>query len=156
MSPIDYSQSADPAWLQRCTAAGLDPLLRLQARLATLGHAQSLDCTLYRPDEDDFDAEETELGDARVLLAGDFKAPADWSENQRAEFFGEDDPVLFFNAVIECVAAVGSKAFFIPETGDHLASISVQGEVVMYFVHDCREDDTGLHCVLIREDELLD
>ena len=39
-------------------------------------HPDALDCTLYRPDENDPDAEELELGDGHVLFEGAFEAPA--------------------------------------------------------------------------------
>lgn len=155
MSLSDEHNPADPQWLQICDAAGLDPRERLQARLTILQHPQAQDCTLYRPDEDDFEAEEEELGDARVLFAGAFQAPASWDAALREAYFDDCDPALFSNAYIECVAAVGSAAFFMAESGDHVASITADGQVVMHFIHDWREDEQGRLCVLVRDDQPL-
>lgn len=146
----------DKIWQQMCAAAGIDPQQRLVARQAILGDAQALDCTLYRPDENDPDAEEEDLGDARILFTGAFQAPAEWDAEAREEFFGDDDPALFETALIECEAAPGSAAFFLAEIGDYVAVSPGLGEVVMYYVHDCEEDERGRRCVLIRDDQPLD
>ena len=138
MPSSDFALAAEPAWLQLCAAAGVDPQQRMQARLTILRHPQAVDCTLYRPDDEDLESEETELGDARVLFSGPFQ-----------------DPALFFSACIECEGVVGSRAFFLPEIGDHVACMTAQGQVVMYFVDDCSEDERGRNCVLIRDDEPL-
>ena len=124
-------------------------------RLAILEHPQAQDCTLYRSSDGDLDVEEEELGDARLLLAGPFQAPLDWDEEQRAEYFDDCDPALFCNAYIECAAALGSSGFFQPEVGDLCASTTVDGQVVMYFVHDCSENEQGRLCVLLRDDQQL-
>ncbi|MCQ4347059.1 hypothetical protein NGA35_06395 [Pseudomonas stutzeri] len=137
-----------------CEAAGIDPQRRLETRQALLGHAEALECTLYRPDENDPDAEEADLGEARVLFAGPFEAPAEWSAEEREAFFGDEDPALFVTALVECEAAPDSAAFFLAEEGDYLAALPGQGEVAMYYVHDCREDEQGRRCVLIRDDQL--
>ena len=63
---------------------------------------------------------------------------------------------LFVTALIECEAEPGSAAFFLAEEGDYLAAMTGQGEVAMYYVHDCAEDDHGRRCVLIRDDQPLD
>lgn len=146
----------DKIWQQMCTAAGIDPQRRLAARRAILEDAQALECTLYRPDENDPDAEEEDLGEARVLLVGPFQAPEHWEAAEREAFFGDDDPALFVTALIECEAEPGSAAFFLTEEGDYLAAMTGQGEVAMYYVHDCAEDDYGRRCVLIRDDQPLD
>lgn len=155
MPSSDFALAAEPAWLQLCAAAGVDPQQRMQARLTILRHPQAVDCTLYRPDDENLESEETELGDARVLFSGPFQVPDDWSDSERAEYFAEDDPALFFSACIECEGVVGSRAFFLPEIGDHVACMTAQGQVVMYFVDDCSEDERGRNCVLIRDDEPL-
>ncbi len=142
----------DKVWLQMCEAAGVDPDKRLAARRAVLDSAEAVDCTVYRPDENDPDAEEDDLGEARIVFTGPFEAPAEWSPAEREEFFGDDDPEQFFTARIECEAEPSSSAYFVPEMGDYLAAVTGQGEVAMYYVHDCEEDDDGLHCVLIRDD----
>ena len=155
MSPQEDSNPHDPLWLQMCASADLDPLRRLQARQAVLRHPQAQDCTLYRPDEDDYEAEEEELGDARVLFVGAFEPPSDWDEAERLAYFDDCDPALFFSAYVECAAAVGTAAFFMAEIGDHVASMTADGQVQMHFVHDCSESEQGLLCVLLRDDQPL-
>ena len=145
----------DPVWLQMCQADGLDPQRRLAARLAILRSEQAQDCTVYRPDENDPDAEEEDLGDARILFGGPFQVPEAWDEEARAEFFGDDLPELFVTAFIECEAAPGSRAFFSPEVGDYVAVMAGTGAGTMFYVHDYREDEQGRRCVLIRDDEPL-
>lgn len=155
MPAVEDTCPNDPLWLQICAAATLDPQRRLDARLAILVHPQALDCTLYRPDPDDLEAEEAELGDARILLLGTFQAPSSWDEAQCEAYFDDCDPALFMNAYVECEAAIGSSAFFTAEQGDHLASMTSDGRVEMYFVHECRESQQGRLCVLIRDDQPL-
>ena len=133
----------------------LDPQLAL-ARQAVLDHPQSQDCTLYRPDENDPDAEERDLGDAKVLFAGTFQPPADWDAAQRDEFYGDSAPELFMNAVLECEAKPGSAAYFTAEIGDYVATMPGLGEVVMFYVHDRVNDENGRRYVLQRDDESLD
>ncbi len=151
---MKHNQQADAVWAQICQAAGLDPQLRLAARRAVLDSAQALECTVYRPDDNDPDAEEEDLGDARVLFDGPFQAPAEWDAATRAGFFGDDDPALFLCARIECEAAPAARGYFTVEEGDYVAVLA-DGAVQMYYLHDCREDADGCHCVLIRDDEPL-
>lgn len=155
MKPNDQSSAADALWTQMCEAEGLDPDRRLAARLAILRSAQAQDCTVYRPDENDPDAEEEDLGDARILFTGPFQVPADWNEQACTEFFDDADPTLFVTAFIECEAAPASRGFFVPEVGDYVAVTPEPDQVVMYYVHDCSEDEHGRKCVLIRDDEPL-
>lgn len=154
MSNSKQAATPDALWVQMCEAAGLDPQKRLDARNAILGSPQALDCTVYRPDQNDLDAEEEDLGDARILLLGAFEPPADWSEGERAEFYGDADPQAFFEALIECEAKPASKAFFIAEAGDYAAVMSPAGKVQMYYLLESEETDEGLRCVLLRDDEL--
>ena len=143
----------DSAWQAACTASGVDPQRRLQARRELLAQAESLDCCLYRPDEDDPDAEELDLGDARVLLQGPFQPPADWDEATCAEYFDDTDPADFFAARLEPCAAPGQRGHFRPQPGDYVAVSQADGRVQMYYLYECLELDDGLHCVLIRESE---
>lgn len=145
----------DSIWQQMCEAAGLDPVARLAAREAVLADAAALECSLYRPDEQDPDAEEEDLGEARVLLQGLFVPPSAWSAQEVADFYDGEDPQQFFSARIECEAAPGSAGFFMVEPGDY-AAVTEDGLVVMYFVCDCHEDDAGLHCILQRDEIELD
>lgn len=145
----------DKVWLQMCEAAGFDPEKRLAARTAVLDSAEAVAGTVYRPDENDPDAEEEDLGDARILFVGQFEPPAEWDEEEREEFFGDDDPAQFMSARFECEAAPDSAGYFVPEIGDYIATMTAQDAVVMFYVHDCEEDENGLLCVLIRDDEPL-
>ncbi len=139
-----------------CHVPQIDPQKRLAARQAVLQSPQAQDCTVYRADERDPDGEEQDLGDARILFSGPFEAPADWDAREREAFFGDADPALFVSALIECEAKPATAGFFVPEEGDYVASMAEQGQVVMFYVHECSEDENGRHCVLIREDEELD
>ncbi len=144
----------DPVWVQMCNAAELDPSRRLTARQAVLESNAALDCTLYRPDDHDPDAEEEELGDARILFTGAFQSPQAWSDAERADFFGEEDPEQFVTALIECAEQPASPRFFTPEPGDYVA-VMENDVVVMYYLYDCQEDEQGLQGVLIRDEQEL-
>ncbi len=125
------------------------------SRSAILEHPDALDCTLYRPDERDPEAEETDLGDARILFRGVFEPPADWDALERDEFYGDADPASFFTAYIEPEAAPGSKQAFVTQVGDFVATIpGVQ--VIMYFVVDYIDDAGSRIYVLQRDDQPLD
>lgn len=152
---MKHTDSECSAWLQMCAAGELDPVTRMAARMEILSHAQAKDCTVYRSDDDDEDAEEEDLGDARILFVGPFQAPESWSEAERSEFFDELDPQLFVTAFIECEAAAQSPAFFLADIGDYVATLTASGQVEMFFVHDCHEDDRGRLCVLVRDEEQL-
>ena len=110
-------------------------------RQHVLDAADALDCTVYRPDEDDLDAEEEDLGDAKVLLTGPFEPPQEWDAAEREDYFDGTDPALFVTALIACEAKPGSKAFFAPQAGDLLAAMNA-GKVEMYFV--CERLDLSL------------
>lgn len=127
-----------------------------ERHLVILNHPQAQECTVYRPDANDPDAEEEDLGDAKIVFTGPFQAPAEWDELEREEFFADSDPALFFAAQIACVAKPGSKQYFAVEPGDYVASMPGLGEVVMYFVCDCHEDEHSRSYILIRDDELLE
>ncbi len=121
-------------------------------RQHVLDAADALDCTVYRPDEDDLDAEEEDLGDAKVLFTGPFEAPQDWDAAECDDYFDGIDPALFFTALIACEAKPGSKAFFTPQAGDLLAAMNA-GKVEMYFVCERLDDEHGSSFVLIRDED---
>lgn len=146
------STQAETLWNQLCADAGVDPQQRLAARRAILADDAALDATVYRPDDNDPDAEEQDMGDAKVLFLGPFSAPADWDAAEREDFFDDADPALFFSARIEAEGEPGTPGFFVPEVGDFLAVMSAPGTIQMYFLHDWREDEDGCTCVLIRDD----
>lgn len=130
---------------------------QLAVRQTVLHSPDALECTLYRADENDPDAEELDLGDAKLLFLGPFEAPADWDAAERAEYFGDSAPELFFSARLECLAAPDAKAWFSADVGDYVATLPGQGEVLMYYVHDYLEEPDGsLSYVLLRDEELLE
>ena len=75
-----------------------------QPRQEILNHPDALDCTVYRPDEQDRDAEEQDLGDGKVLITGAFEPPQDWDAHQREDYYGEEDPTHF--GISSCPRAV--------------------------------------------------
>ncbi len=152
---MKQNDQADAVWMQMCQAAGLDPQRRLAARQAILQDAQAQDCTVYRPDGNDPEAEEEDLGDARILFTGPYRSPPDWDERTRADYFDGSDPALFVTALLECEAGPASRRFFTVEAGDYVAATSERGEVTMFYVYECHEDEQGRHCVLIRDEEAL-
>lgn len=156
MQTHQQEYSTDPVWVQICAAGELDPVVRLASRLAILQHPEAQDCTLYRSDEFDPDAEEEDLGDAKVLFLGPFQVPAEWDEAERAEFFGDDAPERFVSAYIECEAKPAAKQYFTAESGDYLACMQADGTVQMFYLYDYFEDESGRKCVLIRDEEELE
>ena len=70
--------------------------------------------------------------------------------------FGTSIPELFVNARIECEAKPGSKGHFTVDIGDYVAAQPGLGEVVMFYVHDYLEDDSGCTYVLLRDEEVLE
>lgn len=119
-------------------------------RETVLAHPDALDCTLYRPDERDADAEETDQGDARLLFTGAFQPPRDWDAQERADYFDGTPEDCFVTARIACEAAPGSASWFETEPGDYAAVVE-GGKVAMFYVYD--QLDSGDY-VLIREDDL--
>jgi hypothetical protein len=134
----------------------LDTEQQLAARLAVLQHPQAQDCTLYRPDENDPEAEEQDLGDGKIVFAGAFEVPSSWDAAEREEYFAGFAEELFVTARIESEAKPGSKAHFTADIGDYVAVTPGLGEVVMYYLHDYLEDDSGCVYVLQRDEETLD
>lgn len=121
-------------------------------RQAILDNPSALDCTLYRPNPQDADAEELDLGDARVVIEGAFEAPQDWDALQREDYFDDEDPANFFRARIAPLAEPGSKGHFEAEAGDYLAAQPEPGVIQMYYLYEQWEDGSY---VLIREEEEL-
>lgn len=103
------------------------------------------DCTLYRPDDNDPDAEELDLGDGQVTFGAPFEAPREWDAAEREDYFDGLDPALFVTARLDFATPA--------EPGDMLALTEPNGLVVMYFVHDYREDADGRSYVLVRDEQ---
>ncbi|MDT3710730.1 MAG: hypothetical protein ROZ65_11430 [Pseudomonadaceae bacterium] len=123
-----------------------------QSRAAILENPDALECTLYRPDEYDEEAEEQDLGDARIIISGPFEAPAEWDTKDRDDYFDGTAPEAFVVARIACEAAPGSGAYFTVVPGDYAAVTEQPGKVSMFYVWDCLSDAEGQY-VLIREEE---
>lgn len=137
-------------WQKMCLSDGLEPEKRMQSRQYVLRHENALECTVYRPDENDVEAEELDLGDARILFTGKFVPPLEWDEDACTSFFEDNDPELFFNALIEC-ESFSWNTFFVPDVGDYVAVVDEKGAVTMYFLYDWNEDDLGRSCVLMKD-----
>ena len=123
-----------------------------QSRAAILENPEALECTLYRPDEYDEEAEEQDLGDARIIISGPFKAPAEWDAKDRDDYFDGTAPEAFVVARIACQAAPDSGVYFTAVPGDYAAVTESPGQVSMFYVWDCLNDAEGQY-VLIREEE---
>lgn len=133
-----------------------DPQQHLAFRQALLADPNAQACTIYRPNQQDPEAEETDLGDAKVLFTGTFEPPADWDAEEREAFFGDNRPDLFLTARIECEAKPATSGYFNAGVGDLVASTPDHGQVVMFFIEDYSEDENGRHYVLMRDDLSLD
>lgn len=151
MSANDLSRN-DAAWQQICAAAELDPELRGESRAKILSNPEAVMGSVYRAESEDDDAEELDMGDVRIVFQGAFEPPAEWTVEDRVEFYGEDDPTQFLAAFIECEAEPADAAFFIPEIGDYIGIVGEEGQVDMYFLYDLDEANDGMFCVLIKED----
>ncbi|WP_120994271.1 hypothetical protein JQR85_16935 [Stutzerimonas urumqiensis] len=114
-----------------------------------LAHPDAQDCTLYRPDPRDADAEELDLGDGKVLLLGPFEPPSEWDAAERDAFFEDAEPGAFQRARI----ALDRPGAAAPEVGDYLALSLANGEVQMHFIHDQAADGSF---VLLHESLDLD
>lgn len=143
----------ETVWQDHCLNLGLDAQTRLSARNSVLDASNALDCCLYRPDEDDLDAEELDLGDARILFNGCFTPPSDWDAETLEDYYDGSDPDDFFSARIEPCAAPGTRQYFQPQPGDQVAVTEADGKVRMYYLYECAELDEGFQGVLIREEE---
>lgn len=154
---MSLHDALDLAWQDLCSAEGFDPAERLQARLAVLNDPQALTATVYRAEDDDPDAEEQDLGEAKVLFQGPFSLPAHWTTLEKDEYLDGAELKDFYLALIECEAKPSAKDFFVADIGDYLAVVDeTTGQIRMYFVHDYEEDNQGRRCVLIEDhiDEL--
>lgn len=121
-------------------------------RPALLEHPDALECTIYRANEADPDAEEQDMGDARILMAGPFEPPAEWSAQERADYFDGTPAEAFITARFECLAEPGSKDWFTVEADDYAAVMEAPGQIAMFYVCERLDDGSGLY-VLIREEE---
>src|SRR5690606_11052237 len=126
--------------------------LTAQSRTAILASPDALECTLYRADEYDTEAEEQDLGDGRILFLGPFQAPAEWDGKERVYYFDGSPPESFSSARIACEAAPDPGASFIPVRGAYAAVSEAPGKISKFYVWDCL-NDVECEYVLIREEE---
>ncbi|WP_090511092.1 hypothetical protein [Pseudomonas marincola] len=131
----------------------LDPQQRLALHAAIIAHDDAQNCTVYRPDESDPDAEEEDLGDGKIILGGTYVPHAEWDQEALDDYYDDSDPSLFVTARIASDYKPGSADYFEVEPGDFVATLPAPGKVQMYFVYDYTEDAQGREYVLIRDDE---
>ena len=84
-----------------------------QSRAAILENPDALECTLYRPDEYDEEAEEQDLGDARIVITGPSGAGRMGCQD-RDDYFDGTAPEAFVVARIACQAAPDSGSISPP------------------------------------------
>lgn len=149
---MSQNPSFDPAWQVHCEALRIDPATRWQARLQLLADPACLNASVYRPDEDDEDAEEFDLGDAWLVIDGPFQAPADWDAVMRDDYFDGADPADFFAARFEPGATPGQRGHFQARPGDLLAVTEASGRIQMYYLYEVEEAEDSTRLVLIREE----
>ena len=117
-------------------------------REALLSHPDTLECTLYRANEENPEAEELDLGDGHIRLLGAFQAPPEWDALACEEYFADMPAEAFVTAQIDSAANL--------ELGDYVAVVSASGQVSMYYVYDWLTTSTEPLYVLIQDDEELD
>ena len=54
------------------------PATQTPSRDSILADPDALNCTIYRAHETDPDGEERDMGDARVIIPGQFEPPQEW------------------------------------------------------------------------------
>jgi len=119
-------------------------------RAAILAHPQALDCTIYRANAHDEDGEEQDLGDARVVITGQFEPPAEWDAKARDDYYDGMPPEAFVTAHFASEADADSKGFFTVEADDYAAVTEPDGSVAMFYVCERLDDDSY---VLLREED---
>ena len=132
----------------------LDPQQRLALHAAIIAHDDAQNCTVYRPDESDPDAEEEDLGDGKIILGGTYVPPAEWDQEALDDYYDDSDPSLFVTARIASDYKPGSADYFEVEPGDFVATLPAPGKVQMYFVYDYTEDAQGREYVLIDQERV--
>lgn len=120
------------------------------SRDSILADPNALDCTIYRAHESDPDGEEQDMGDARVIITGNFEPPAEWDAKERADYFDGMPEDAFFTAVFASEAGADSKGYFTVEADDYAAVTERDGTIGMFYVCERLPDDTY---VLLREED---
>ncbi|AHL76462.1 hypothetical protein CH92_15720 [Stutzerimonas stutzeri] len=120
-------------------------------RDSILANPDALSCTIYRAHETDPDGEEQDMGDARVIITGQFEPPQEWDAKARADYFDGMPEDAFLTAVFASEADADSKGFFNVEADDYAAVTERDGTVSMFYV--CERLDDGTYVLLREEDD---
>ncbi len=126
------------------------PATHQYTRDSILADSNALNCTIYRAHESDPDGEEQDMGDARVVITGNFEAPAEWDAKERADYFDGMPEEAFFTAVFASEAGADSKGYFTVEADDYAAVTEQDGTISMFYVCERLAGDTY---VLLREED---
>ncbi|MEK0362342.1 hypothetical protein [Pseudomonas sp. CBC3] len=126
------------------------PATHQYTRDSILADANALSCTIYRAHESDPDGEEQDMGDARVIITGNFEPPAEWDAKERADYFDGMPEDAFFTAVFACEAGADSKGYFTVEADDYAAVTEQDGTISMFYICERLADGTY---VLLREED---
>lgn len=121
------------------------------SRDSILADPDALSCTIYRAHETDPDGEERDMGDARVLITGQFEPPQEWDAKARADYFDGMPEDAFFTAVFASEHGSDSKGYFSVEADDYAAVTELDGSIAMFYV--CERLDDGSYVLLREEDD---
>ena len=120
------------------------------SRDSILADPDALNCTIYRAHETDPDGEERDMGDARVIITGQFEPPQEWDAKARADYFDGMPEDAFFTAVFASEPGSDSTGFFTVEADDYAAVTEQDGSISMFYVCERLDDDSY---VLLREED---
>lgn len=126
------------------------PATQTPSRDSILADPDALNCTIYRAHETDPDGEERDMGDARVIITGQFEPPQEWDAKARADYFDGAPEDAFFTAVFASEPGADSTGFFTVEADDYAAVTEQDGSISMFYVCERLDDDSY---VLLREDD---
>ena len=126
------------------------PATQTPSRDSILADPEALNCTIYRAHETDPDGEERDMGDARVIITGQFEPPREWDAKARADYFDGMPEDAFFTAVFASEHGSDSKGFFTVEADDYAAVTEQDGSISMFYVGERLDDDSY---VLLREED---
>ena len=127
------------------------PATQTPSRDSILADPEALNCTIYRAHETDPDGEERDMGDARVIITGQFEPPQEWDAKARADYFDGMPEEAFFTAVFASEHGSDSKGFFTVEADDYAAVTEQDGtispaKVVAELTDDFKKIDGATAC----------
>ena len=126
------------------------PVTQTPSRDSILADPEALNCTIYRAHETDPDGEERDMGDARVIITGQFEPPQEWDAKARADYFDGMPEDAFFTAVFASEPGSDSTGFFTVEADDYAAVTEQDGSISMFYICERLDDDSY---VLLREED---